>query len=91
MIHSCIIELNTIKLILMSGTDTNLLSFLKKQSLFNSSPNKNLSRRRSSRSKERSSDYKASPIKNVEQGFEENNGRRKFVLEGSEHSFAGKL
>jgi hypothetical protein len=71
----------------MSGTDTNLLSFLKKQSLFNNSPSKNLSRRRSSRSKDKSSEYKASPIKNVEFGLEEQNPRKKFVLEGSEHSF----
>jgi hypothetical protein len=37
----------------MSSTDTNLLTFLKKQSLFSGSPSKNISRKRSSRSKSR--------------------------------------
>ena len=44
----------------MSSNDNNLLTFLKKQSLFSNSPSKNVSRKRSSRSrsKDRSNDIR---------------------------------
>lgn len=54
----------------MSTSDDNLLSFLKKQSLFNNSPSKNLNKRRSSRSRDKHSDSRNSPINAVSYNYE---------------------
>jgi hypothetical protein len=55
----------------MSSNDNNLLSFLKKNSLFTNSPTKNGTRKSKSRSKDKNNEIKVSSTKNREQLFDD--------------------